>query len=90
MRIRKKLVTAGVNVKSDVPNIPDEISQDLTQISVKLKLALHKSGEMLIPFQPLNDQKADCFRVVLAGKKCLENSDIEKMLNLMDEFGRDL
>lgn len=89
-RIRKNLVAAKINIKSNLPKIPDELAQEFSQISVKLKLLLHKSGEMMIPFQPLNDQKADCFRVVLAGKKCLGQCDIEQMLNLMDKYGHDL
>ena len=70
--------------------LPDEISKDLARVSVQLKLRLHEAGEMIIPFQPLNDQKADCFRLVLAGDKTLSRKDFIELLSTMDRYGRDL
>jgi glutamate/tyrosine decarboxylase-like PLP-dependent enzyme len=90
MRIRKRLSEAGVDIESSNPKIPDCISNELSKVSVNLKLLLHKSGEMLIPFQPLSSQNADCFRLVLAGNKQFEEEDIQRVLELMDKYGSDL
>lgn len=72
------------------PQISDDISKELSAISVELKLRLHQSGEMMIPYQPLNNQKADCFRLVLAGEKELLKEDMDRIFDLMEEHGRDL
>lgn len=89
-RIRIQMEQCGIDFSGDNPNIPNDISQDLANVSVKLKLRLHQSGEMLIPFQPLSNQKADCFRIVLAGNKPFDEHDIEIVLGLMDQYGHDL
>lgn len=70
--------------------IPDDISQDLAEVSVALKLRLHEAGEMIIPYQPLSNQQADCFRLVVAGKKDLKQSDICHILDTMEKYGADL
>jgi len=74
----------------DFIEIPDDIAQDLANVSVLLKLRLHEAGEMIIPYQPLNNQKADCFRLVLAGKKDFGINDIRHILDAMDKYGNDL
>ena len=71
-------------------SLPDAISRDLAKVSVDLKLRLHEAGEMIIPFQPLNNQMADCFRLVLAGDKTLSRTDFVQLLATMDRYGRDL
>ena len=71
-------------------SLPDDISRDLAKVSVELKLRVHESGEMIIPFQPLNNQKADCFRLVLAGDKTLSRTDFVQLLATMDRYGLDL
>ena len=48
-RLRDKL--SGVPLDEMNPKLPKEIYKDLAEISVKLKLRLHQSGEMLVPFQ---------------------------------------
>jgi len=48
-RLRDKL--SGVPLDEMNPKLSKEIYKDLAEISVKLKLRLHQSGEMLIPFQ---------------------------------------
>jgi len=35
----------------DFIQIPDDIAQDLANVSVRLKLRLHEAGEMIIPYQ---------------------------------------
>jgi len=70
--------------------IPDDLAQDLANVSVQLKLRLHEAGEMIIPYQPLNNQKADCFRLVLAGKKDFGMKDICHVLDTMEKYGADL
>ncbi|KAL7448677.1 hypothetical protein ACHAWC_000826 [Mediolabrus comicus] len=70
--------------------IPDDIAQDLAEVSVALKLRLHEAGEMIIPYQPLSNQQADCFRLVVAGKKDLKQSDICHILDTMEKYGEDL
>ena len=80
----------SIDRRKSCPVLPDDISKDLARVSVQLKLRLHEAGEMLIPFQPLNDQKADCFRLVLAGDKMLSRKDFAKLLSTMDRYGRDL
>jgi glutamate/tyrosine decarboxylase-like PLP-dependent enzyme len=89
-RIRVKLEECGIDPTGDDPNIPNDISEELAEVSVKLKLRLHQSGEMLIPFQPLSNQKADCFRIVLAGNKPFDENDIEMTLGLMHKYGHNL
>eukprot|EP00557_Chaetoceros_sp_GSL56_P001398 CAMPEP_0176497470 /NCGR_PEP_ID=MMETSP0200_2-20121128/11738_1 /TAXON_ID=947934 /ORGANISM="Chaetoceros sp., Strain GSL56" /LENGTH=384 /DNA_ID=CAMNT_0017895479 /DNA_START=912 /DNA_END=2063 /DNA_ORIENTATION=- len=82
-RIRKRLSESEVDIKSSNPKIPNDIADELSKVSVNLKLLLHKSGEMLIPFQPLSSQTADCFRLVLAGNKQFREEDIQRVLDLM-------
>ncbi len=89
-RIRTRLEKCGIDLSVDNPSIPNDISRDLADVSVQLKLRLHQSGEMLIPFQPLSNQKADCFRIVLAGNKPFDEEDIEIVLSLMHKYGHDL
>ncbi len=96
-RIRQRLLEMGVdttnnrNKHNDVlPEIPHDISEELAKVSVELKLRLHQNGEMLIPYQPLSNQKADCFRIVLAGYKPFDDSDVERVLDLMERYGKDL
>ena len=50
-RIQKALEENGVNMMQENPEIPDDISKELSAISVELKLRLHQSGEMIIPYQ---------------------------------------
>ena len=91
---RIRLVLKERNISTDsracCSALPDDISNDLAKVSVQLKLRLHEAGEMIIPFQPLNDQKADCFRLVLAGDKVLSREDFAQLLSTMDRYGRDL
>jgi glutamate/tyrosine decarboxylase-like PLP-dependent enzyme len=89
-RIRQRLVECGVDLESSDPEIPHDISLDLANVHVQLKLRLHQSGEMMIPYQPLSNQEADCFRIVLAGNKPFSENDIEHALELIDKYGRGL
>ena len=89
-RLRRKLKERGVDMTSENPFIPDDISEGLAEVSVNLKLRLHQSGEMILPYQPLSNQKADCFRLVLAGNKTFEKSDYERVIQLLEEYGSDL
>ena len=91
-RIRLSLKERGISTSErfSCPTLPDNISKDLAKVSVQLKLRLHEAGEMIIPFQPLNDLKADCFRLVLAGDKVLSQKDFVRLLSTMDRYGRDL
>lgn len=122
-RIREVLRSRGLQDSSGVDDnsfiqIPDDIAQDLANISVTLKLRLHEAGEMIIPYQvspssmicvfsnqirfpssppcfirinqPLNNQRADCFRLVLAGKKKFDVDDISHVLDTMEKYGEDL
>lgn len=65
--LRERKICTGN--RQSCPSLSDDISRDLAKVSVDLKLRLHEAGEMIIPFQPLNNQKADCFRLVLAGDR---------------------
>ena len=89
-RLRRKMIVRGVEMTSENPSIPDDISEDLANVSVKLKLKLHRSGEMILPFQPLSNQKADCFRLVLAGNKTFAIGDYERVIELLEKYGADL
>ena len=51
IRLRKMLKDHGIDTTSSNPILPDEISRELSKVSVKLKLSLHESGDMLIPYQ---------------------------------------
>jgi glutamate/tyrosine decarboxylase-like PLP-dependent enzyme len=108
------LQDSGVANDNSFIQIPDDISQDLANVSVTLKLRLHEAGEMIIPYQvrhfylcsslatfvltdihsicnqPLNNQRADCFRLVLAGKKKFDVGDISHVLDMMEKYGEDL
>ena len=86
--LRERKICTGN--RQSCPSLPDDISRDLAKVSVDLKLRLHEAGEMIIPFQPLNNQKADCFRLVLAGDKTLSRTDFVRLLATMDRYGRDL
>lgn len=55
-RIRKLLESRGIltncgDADEAFIQIPDDIAQDLTNVSVNLKLRLHEAGEMIIPYQ---------------------------------------
>ena len=50
-RLQKALQDYGIDTKQRNPSLPDDISKELSTISVKLKLRLHQSGEMIIPYQ---------------------------------------
>merc|ERR1712038_479408 len=102
-RIRRRLSEIGIEIDASaakatsastyndvLPKIPHDISEELAKVSVELKLRLHQSGQMLIPYQPLSNQRADCFRIVLAGYKTFSETDVEDVLNLMEHYGRDL
>jgi len=90
-RIQQELQVRGIPTnRSQGSSLPSDISRDIAKVSVELKLRLHESGEMMIPFQPLNDQKADCFRLVLGGAKTLSRDELSKVLAIMDRYGRAL
>lgn len=80
----------GVDDENSFIQIPDDVAKDLAEVSVALKLRLHEAGEMIIPYQPLSNQQADCFRLVVAGKKDLKKSDIVHILDTMEKYGADL
>ena len=82
--------TNGHDEENSFIQIPDDIAKDLAEVSVALKLRLHEAGEMIIPYQPLSNQQADCFRLVVAGKKDLKKSDICHILDTMERYGADL
>ncbi|KAK1744077.1 acidic amino acid decarboxylase [Skeletonema marinoi] len=81
---------SGGDDENSFIQIPDDIAKDLAEVSVALKLRLHEAGEMIIPYQPLSNQQADCFRLVVAGKKDLKESDICHILDTMEKYGADL
>jgi len=70
--------------------LPADIYEELCKIAVQLKTRLHKAGVMLIPYQPLDGLDADCFRIVLAGKKEFTDEDSKRVIDLMQEYGDDL
>ena len=41
----------GVGDEDDFIQVPEDIAQDLANVSVLLKLRLHEAGEMIIPYQ---------------------------------------
>jgi len=89
-RIKKMLDLERVPLNINNPILPDYISNELAKITVKLKLLLHEAGEMLIPYQPISNQKADCFRMVLAGQKDFCSNDADHILSVMEKYGSDL
>ncbi len=89
-RLKVMLQKYGIDTREENPLLPDEISDELAKVSVGLKLKLHQSGEMFVPYQPLSNQKADCFRLVLAGNKVFELQDFERIMELMQKFGKSL
>ena len=50
-RIRKMLDEAGISTNELNPILPHNISDELANVTVKLKLLMHEAGEMLIPYQ---------------------------------------
>lgn len=89
-RLRKVMKERGISMEGSDPILPDDISEELAKISVTMKLKMQEAGEMLLPYQPMSTQKADCFRLVLAGKKEFTETDIVHMMSTMDKFGEDL
>lgn len=89
-RVRKMLQDRGIDLRENDPVLPDDISEELAKITVILKLKLHEAGEMMIPYQPISNQKADCFRLVIAGNKCLKEHNIAHIMSTMDTYGADL
>lgn len=89
-KMRNILKERNVDINSNSAVVPEDLANDLAHVHVELKRRLHESGEMLIPFQPLSNQKADCFRIVLAGNKRFDESDMNNVLGLLDRNGSDL
>lgn len=89
-RMRILLKKRRIQTDGNELYLPDDLSEEMANVSVTLKLRLHESGEMIIPYQPLSNQKADCFRLVLAGMKTFEDADINRLMSMMDRFGADL
>lgn len=89
-RFQAMLDKAQISTKSFNPVLPDDISDELGIVSVNLKKILHEAGEMLIPYQPLSNQRAFCFRLVLAGQKDFSRDDAEHILSVIDRYGADL
>jgi len=71
-------------------DIDDDVADELTQVTIKLKLRLHEAGVMIIPYQPISNQRADCFRLVIAGNKTLNADDVDRIMKTMEEYGDDL
>jgi sulfinoalanine decarboxylase len=90
-RMQNELSSRGIDTTTaSAPSIPKDLAQELSDVTVALKLKLHSSGDMLIPYQPLNDQEADCFRIIISGKKSFDANDIDHVLTVMEKHGRDL
>jgi len=89
-RIRNILKERNIDIFGDNSVVPDDLARDLGNVHVQLKKRLHKNGKMLIPFQPLSNQTADCFRVVLAGNKRFNETDMKNIMELMETYGNDL
>jgi len=89
-RIRNILKERNIDIFEDNSVVPDDLASDLGNVHVQLKKLLHKNGKMLIPFQPLSNQTADCFRVVLAGNKRFNETDMKNIMELMETYGNDL
>jgi len=51
---------------------------------------MQKAGKALVPYQPLSNQKAQCFRVVVAGEKDMNNEVQTAMMDLMLKYGDDM
>jgi len=89
-RIRTMLKDLDISTDQSNPVLPDEVSDELSKITVNLKLLMHEAGVMLIPYQPISNQRADCFRLVLAGKKDFGKKDVDHILTIMEKFGSDV
>jgi len=89
-RFRQLLKERNIDIFADNCVVPDDLASDLGNVHVQLKKILHKNGKMLIPFQPLSNQTADCFRVVLAGNKRFNETDMNNIMELMETYGADL
>ena len=50
-RIKRRLHCLNIPTNAQNPILPDDLSVDLAKVTVKLKLLMHESGEMLIPYQ---------------------------------------
>jgi len=88
---RQKLSERGIDTTSLTPSaIPMDLSDDLNNLTVALKLKLHEMGEMMIPYQPLNGQPADCFRIILSGNKDFDISDVDYILATIEKYGHEL
>jgi len=85
-----KMIQSGVDMDSSNPQIGEHLSKELADVSVRLKLVLHQNGEMMIPYQPISNQEADCFRIVLAGYKPFTEGDVDRVLELMEQYGNSL
>eukprot|EP00520_Triparma_pacifica_P020371 CAMPEP_0118667964 /NCGR_PEP_ID=MMETSP0785-20121206/20081_1 /TAXON_ID=91992 /ORGANISM="Bolidomonas pacifica, Strain CCMP 1866" /LENGTH=555 /DNA_ID=CAMNT_0006562481 /DNA_START=610 /DNA_END=2277 /DNA_ORIENTATION=+ len=89
-RIKKLLDDANIPLDGSTYKIPDDISDEIDKVSVALKLAMQKAGKALVPYQPLSNQKAQCFRVVVAGVKDMNDEVTTAMMNLMIKHGDDM
>lgn len=85
-RMRSRIETG----KDGVAVVPEDLADELSNVTVQLKLKLHEAGVMIIPYQPIGNQRADCFRLVLAGRKDFSKDDVHRVLSLMCEYGKKL
>ena len=89
--VRKLLQEKGFSTDGSTFQMPAEASEALSTVAIDLKLRLQEKGEMLIPYQPLRNQSAQVFRVVISGmKEDFGLDDVDHILTTMDRYGSDL
>jgi len=83
----------GIDTSSaaNVKDFPEHIAEAISTIAIKLKLRLQEKGLAMLPYQPLVGQKAQVFRVILAG--CRDDygeAEMDELMTNCVEYGDDL
>lgn len=92
-RVRAMMEEAGIATDGSEANIvfPDHIAEALSTVAIDLKLRLQEKGLALLPYQPLVGQKAQVFRVILAGAKDdWGEAEIDELMDNLVEYGDEL
>ena len=90
-RFRKMLEDRGIPTDGSVYDLPADISAEINNVAIILKKRLQDAGVAMLPYQPLSNQTAQVFRVVLAG--CRDDwgeKEIDVLMANLVKYGDDL
>jgi hypothetical protein len=82
------MATDGSTEESKGFELPDAVGEMLEPVAVDIKLAMQVAGEALVPFQPIAIQRAQAFRIVMAGDRSdFTEADLDHLLDTIERYG---